>query len=221
MSDSIDVNLNVEPPSNDIDWPKMNVIQAIVNSSRILAAENQLPRIKAIHICWLLHNVGDIHQPLHSSALFSRRLFPRGTVAEEIIKTTINGNLHSVWDRALGGDITTEQARNSAIALWLERIFKARQAAAAELSPLAMWEESHALAVAHAYNREVLVPLRSQDQGNRDLQAIPLSQDYLTNRRRVCERTAVRAGIRCAGYLSALTGDRPDGAFVAGCDEAS
>lgn len=35
LGDSIDVNLNVEPPSNEFEFKNMNVVQAIVNSSRI------------------------------------------------------------------------------------------------------------------------------------------------------------------------------------------
>jgi hypothetical protein len=37
LRDSIDVNLNVEPPSSSIDTKAMNVVQAIVNSSRVFS----------------------------------------------------------------------------------------------------------------------------------------------------------------------------------------
>jgi hypothetical protein len=213
LNDSIDVNLNLEPPSNNIDAERMNVIQSIVNSTRILSASDQLKSTKAIHICWLLHSIGDVHQPLHSSALFSKRLFPQGDRGGNSIKTTVNGNLHSVWDRTFGTNIRSEDARNLAIQLLDRSDLRSEiQEAASRLGPPTMWDESYALAISYAYSREVLASLRAIEESTESMDSNPLvlSNDYLKIRRQVCEVAALRAGVRIASYFVAIMSETPE-----------
>lgn len=67
--------------------------------SRSLTAED-----KAVSLCWLLHLVGDVHQPLHAATLFSRD-FQRGDLGGNSFGVKIGGQpwkLHSYWDNAFG-----------------------------------------------------------------------------------------------------------------------
>jgi hypothetical protein len=76
----------VNPPQQtgrpEIAWSAQNrvldIVQAIAHSKSIVMDSHPDPEERAPHLCWLIHLVGDIHQPLHSTALFSRKLFPDG-----------------------------------------------------------------------------------------------------------------------------------------------
>ena len=63
------------------------------------------PRDRGLDLAWILHLVGDVHQPMHSSARVSS-LDPegdRGGNAFELARDPRNGvdNLHAYWDTAL------------------------------------------------------------------------------------------------------------------------
>ena len=91
------------------DWkpgqdPK-NVVQAIKKAKHDLADSRLPPAERAIALCWYLHLVGDLHQPLHAVALATEEL-PDGDRGGNLIRVTHNGsetNLHSFWDQRLGG----------------------------------------------------------------------------------------------------------------------
>jgi len=60
---------------------------------------------KSVYFCWLLHLVGDIHQPLHCTSLFSEA-FPTGDKGGNLSLIRIDGGrpvkLHPTWDALLG-----------------------------------------------------------------------------------------------------------------------
>jgi hypothetical protein len=68
---------------------------ALKNNSKGLTAE------RALFARYLIHMVGDIHQPLHSVALFNHT-FPKGDAGGNLLKIKLlNGsveNFHSFWD---------------------------------------------------------------------------------------------------------------------------
>ncbi len=67
---------------------------------------------KAIHLCWLLHLVGDIHQPLHCGSLVNET-FPQGDQGGNLSLVRVNGGppmrLHATWDW-LPGDLMAANA---------------------------------------------------------------------------------------------------------------
>ncbi|HEY7328720.1 MAG TPA: S1/P1 nuclease [Gemmataceae bacterium] len=63
---------------------------------------------KALYMTWLFHLVGDIHQPLHCTAVFSER-FPEGDRGGNLALIRISSkplNLHFFWDGLLGRGLT-------------------------------------------------------------------------------------------------------------------
>jgi hypothetical protein len=61
---------------------------------------------KAVYLCWLFHLAGDVHQPLHTIALFSEQ-FPNGDAGGNLAYTRFKTNkvkLHPLWDGLLGRD---------------------------------------------------------------------------------------------------------------------
>src|SRR5262249_45029524 len=107
LSGAQNINLSTNVPTQET--LKINVLQAIDFNAALLKDTHANRTNRAVALCWLLHTVGDIHQPLHSSALFTRTLFSPATHAEgdrggnriTLIPNPTN-NLHSVWDDAPG-----------------------------------------------------------------------------------------------------------------------
>ena len=61
--------------------------------------------MKSFALCWLLHLVGDVHQPLHTAARFSRDLPDGDRGGNSVLLPARNGDkdtLHLYWDRPLG-----------------------------------------------------------------------------------------------------------------------
>src|SRR5206468_2522083 len=96
-------NLTMDPPVGaTTDTARMNVVQVIRFARKVAADKQASPNDRAMLLAWLFHDVGDIHQPLHSAALFSTRLFREGDRGGNSIKTKQSGNLHALWDNFPG-----------------------------------------------------------------------------------------------------------------------
>src|SRR4051812_10291331 len=102
FANRLPVNVATEYPGRT-PLENMNVVQAITFCRAMLNGKAG-PDVKAQAYCWLLHLVGDIHQPLHSTALFSVDHFPKGDKGGNEILITKGKNLHSLWDGLLGRD---------------------------------------------------------------------------------------------------------------------
>jgi hypothetical protein len=81
-----------------------NILTAL-DDSRKIAATDPDPQKRAIALTWLFHLVGDVHQPLHTSQLFSVD-YPNGDQGgNQICIRTRPGNqpvnLHSFWDEVI------------------------------------------------------------------------------------------------------------------------
>lgn len=87
--------------------PRDNVVSAINHFKRHLAVEKANKYSRARALAFLVHFVGDIHQPLHCAEYYSKTL-PKGDRGGNSFKISFkekNGdlikNLHSLWDSAL------------------------------------------------------------------------------------------------------------------------
>ena len=68
---------------------------------------------RAVRLCWIFHLIGDLHQPLHATALCTKEL-PTGDKGGNLVWVTRRGaglpiNLHALWDR-MAGNFEEEQA---------------------------------------------------------------------------------------------------------------
>ena len=147
MEGKLTDNVSLKPPVQEIET--MNVVQTLRLARRMLADKSTPDAKKAVMLCWIMHDVGDIHQPLHSSASYSRNLFPTGDRGGNSIKTDQRQNLHSVWDQFLGVRASFRTTHNRAIKEMADpEQSKAGVAAATSLDENTWLDESHALAVA-------------------------------------------------------------------------
>jgi hypothetical protein len=96
----------VEPP-----LPDENVIDSYVIHLRQFQDPVTPIADKALDLSWILHQAGDIHQPLHSVARFSRALPGGDRGGNEVHlpnpragQNEWSNNLHAYWDNLLGND---------------------------------------------------------------------------------------------------------------------
>lgn len=84
----------------DLQPPERNVVERLFRLER-LARVDIIPRAQmAVYIAWIEHLVGDIHQPLHTSARVTSRE-PEGDRGGILFSLGEDDNLHAYWDRAL------------------------------------------------------------------------------------------------------------------------
>src|SRR5262249_18363782 len=85
----------------------------------VLATESndpKLEKLKSYDLSWLLHLVGDVHQPLHSTTRVSTTK-PDGDDGGNGVKLTWPANLHTFWDDVLGCGDTPPTALNAIMTL--------------------------------------------------------------------------------------------------------
>lgn len=189
-------------------WPEQDKVNAMTQLSAFIEA---LPKsagkaddVRSYDLCWLLHIVGDVHQPLHSTAFFSRELSKKwkdegkpdlgDRGGNEISVVGANGKatkLHFYWDGMFGGYVTV----NGAIAdNKSDRIPAPTEAQAGILDPAIWLEESHKRALQFAYANPVAFAVS---------QPVALSREYETNARKLGEAQISLAGYRLARVLNA------------------
>ena len=77
-------------------------VEALALNYGVLANPEAKPAERATALCWVLHVVGDIHQPLHTADLFSAD-YPAGNAAGTLayVEDPVTGSalpLHLLWD---------------------------------------------------------------------------------------------------------------------------
>jgi len=178
-----------------------NVVKQIAICQEKLRAGT--PAEQPISMCWLLHLVGDIHQPLHCGTLYNET-FPEGDRGGNLSLVRINSGmpvrLHATWDDLLGTEMTmTAIEETVASLLRLDATQSGELAALLANHPApADWAaEGFALAVDKAYLHGDLITVNADTQPAPEL--VPnLSEAYLTEAREVAQLVAVRAMHRLA-----------------------
>ena len=91
-------------PTSSFEIPSPNAQDSIALFRAAIASADSGDEKKSYDLSWLLHLVGDIHQPLHACTRLSAAL-PKGDDGGNRIKLHCTGcpsNLHAFWDDALG-----------------------------------------------------------------------------------------------------------------------
>lgn len=91
-----------------------NAGERIVAFRATLADPAAADTTKAVALAWLLHLVGDIHQPLHCSARVSpEEPLPRGDEGGNTFHLDDNHNLHAYWDGILSAGVKRRGSEDS------------------------------------------------------------------------------------------------------------
>ncbi|MGY8749675.1 MAG: S1/P1 nuclease [Pirellulales bacterium] len=181
----------------------MNAVQAIRYAQSKVSDPTISKEEDALMLCWLLHAYSDIHQPLHTTAMFSKTLLPKGYRGGNSIKTKQGRNLHSQWDGLLGKDNKYQACHNQA-ARMLEDADLASlcDQGASVTDAKSVCRGSSWYCKNYAYVSEVRAHLqRLEDDGETKLVAVDLSELYLKRAGAVAGHQASRAGWRLAKVL--------------------
>ncbi len=215
--DRADFKPNKREPSTRPD--DSDIVRALDDSMKKLSAQSDATaEDKAVALAWLIHLVGDIHQPLHACSMYSPQ-FPGGDKGGNDQAIRYNGkvvNLHTFWDDIL---MTYDYRTDAGISYvgidFLASRITSNPANSAENSrelksntTAASWaKESHDLAVAFAYLNGTLESVPMADVRSKkvtDAEVPPLAIGYEPNTRAVAEHRAAFAGMRLADSIAAL-----------------
>lgn len=110
------INYPIVAPGSTVTPPELpseNVVNQIGQSKTIV--QNGNGEEQAIHLCWLFHLVGDVHQPLHCVSFYADS-FPTGDRGGNRALLRVEGRkiqLHAFWDDLLGRDTTAAALGNA------------------------------------------------------------------------------------------------------------
>lgn len=164
------------------------------------SAEGKVQR--AIALCWILHQIGDSHQPLHAVSLFSQRFQGNaGDLGGNIFYVRYSDGgatqkLHFVWDEAITGVYDLRQLNRLALTLRSDNP-RASFPTLRELKPETWIAESAALARSVVYQNGALQSGPNKNNG------MVLPAGYSQERGRVGKQRGTLAGYRMADWLRA------------------
>lgn len=170
------------------DCPGQDCVVAQVQKDiRILSDKSLTKAVRAEALRFLIHFVGDLHQPLHCADNHDR-----GGNALKVVLGHRRTNLHAVWDtavvHALGHDPQTVADR-------LEPGITPKRAAAwAKGTPVDWANESFTIAKVQIYKR-------FNGEGGTEAPII-LPDDYSTKKNRIVRRQLEKAAVRLASVLN-------------------
>jgi len=167
-----------------------------------IARDPKAPRARrAIALCWLMHIVGDQHQPLHAGHWLSWD-YPKSDRAGSIAYVRREAgappvDLHELWDSAPNRVAASNEAGAEMIAATVEKAYPRPARVADPSAALKGWErESWILAKDVAYRDGALA--RSPDKAK----APVLPAGYRARMRSVADARVATAGYRLADVLS-------------------
>ena len=189
-----------------------NAETQIAAESTLLTDKSASDQDRAVALCWVEHLIGDIHQPLHDSSLFSPQ-FPKGdkggndeslapdAVDADPLETAAHAHgLHSLWDDMLGA--TKDPVEIQKIAASLETPAYSRSAFPQLAAHPAVHEwavEGNALAQKYVYVNETLSMTPTGDQKAE----VALPAGYLETAHKIADQQIALAGLRLADTLNA------------------
>jgi hypothetical protein len=191
---------------------------ALAWASRTLQDRSLPAAQRALALSWVLHLVGDAHQPLHAVALFDAGRFEFGDRGGNEILVKGQGPLHKVWDALLGDEsdaASSYESVSAQVERWRVPAMRSLSLKARHELEVDVWlDEDCALARSEVYTPAVLAEVQrfasrraAQPSGAKPDDAKPEVVFDSADRQqatRVAERRAVQAGARLAALLEQL-----------------
>ena len=196
------VNIATDFPTK-LPPEQYNILQALAYCEATLKS-NAGPENKAAAYCWLLHLVGDVHQPLHCTALFSVNHFPKGDKGGNEIPLRRGKNLHSLWDGLLGSQYYMRNVAKAADELSdKSRFGDIWESATKETDPHDWADESHSICESVVYDDAILNAVRQSASGEK-LDPISLPESYYKAAGEEARKRVLTAGLRLGALLNSL-----------------
>lgn len=179
--------------------PTDNVLYGIAQCQKTLSDTNANPEQRAVYLSYLIHLIGDMHQPLHCCSLFTDA-YPDGDRGgnDFFVKPALHGiRLHGIWDGLLGTSMNPQTQWKYALKLDAEFPRTDLPELFEHTTPLQWSLESRQLAIDKGY-------LHGDLKGGKDADsACPLPAGYLAAAKAVAERQGALAGYRLADQIQA------------------
>jgi hypothetical protein len=180
------------------DTPTPNA-QTQITAFRAVLTSSQTDELKSYDLVWLLHLVGDIHQPLHATTRVTTA-HPKGDTGGNFVKLfgDASSNLHSYWDDLPGADCKycNDKAQCANRASVYAKTLPQISLKDAHNTDVAAWvRESFELAKTRVYRE----PIEVADQ---PYTIVPASA-YETQAYKLAQRRVALAGARLAEILNA------------------
>lgn len=191
---SVDISTRQPPPD------EQNIVRQLDWSVRTV--RNGTQEEQPVALCWLLHLVGDVHQPLHTAALFSLE-FPDGDRGGNLAYVVLHEGadktrLHPMWDGLLGKSIAPSAIGRvvKQVTTMLEQNPDLIRSDLEEHKTYEAWaKESFEAAKRDAYLNGQL-PIGVEDDDSSDIPVAP--DDYARNAGRTARVQIAKAGARIA-----------------------
>jgi hypothetical protein len=197
--------------------PENDILFGIEESLRTIRDPHASPEARAAHLSWVIHLVGDLHQPLHCASLVNSTTYPapEGDRGGNKFFVSVPGKklaekLHSFWDGQLGTSTppNPRTAFNAAVQLESEKP-RGELPQLGTAADVKAWSlESLDVAVNHAYRYEKKVsgttkitPLPGSAD---DRRAPPIPAGYSQQVEQIARERVALAGYRLADTLQAL-----------------
>jgi hypothetical protein len=193
------------PPADDIPGvPSASVRQENAVSNIVtgidfntwVLANPQLPdEERAVALCWVLHLMGDIHQPMHTGSLFSETTFVRGDLGGNRIPIG-ERNLHAIWDQALREDGITDS-----LPILIQQVTGFSQPKIQGVdSDWTQWmNESRQILQSVVYTQAIRSATEAADAANaEEIVSTELSAEYLAQMKQIAQQRLGLAGLRLA-----------------------
>lgn len=191
------INLPFSPDGTPLEQPAAP--NALTEINRILKEIKRSPDSSsklAYDFAWLIHLVGDVHQPLHCADRFLKSQ-PHGDAGGNSVYITIDGapslSLHAFWDDLPGSDISDGYITRIAGEI-AGMYMQSHRYVHVSTDPRSWVNESFLIAQRDVYNF-------GPETGSRG-RPLALPKSYESNARRVAWAQLAAAGFRLAAVLN-------------------
>ena len=176
-----------------------NVMAALDYNTNLLAdSQAPLPQ-RAVALCWVLHLIGDIHQPLHTGSLYSANRFSTGDRGGNGIEAG-GRNLHARWDRA----VSSQGINTNLETLLRQHSTTLERMGLQDYEDWSLWmQESRALLLNTVYTEEMKSEIARSDSSTQKLRKFDLSDDYVEAMKYHARLRLALAGRRLANWFEA------------------
>jgi hypothetical protein len=190
--------------------PKGDIVRALIYFENVLRSEKAPLAQKQMALKWLVHLVGDLHQPLHVG-----RSGDRGGNSVEVLWFDKKTNLHKVWDSEM---INDQELSYTEFADFLDKGTGAT-VSSLQTGSYADWADEAPVVRADIYTcqgkdgccKNAAQKCRDEttDFSSASEFTPKLEYAYVEKQRALMERQLYRAGIRLAGVLNAVYSGAP------------
>jgi hypothetical protein len=181
------------PVQNGYTVPEPNVVTKIEDITKILERAEVSEPQQAYYLSWLIHLVGDVHQPLHTVTRFSEAGAKDDAGGNLFLINDEAGNLHRYWDDLLGSSVDS-----NFISTFAEQIMSENKAEPTDSSSAVDWKDESVRSA-----QDFVYSIKQPEMGY-GAPAIPT--EYKTQATSIAHRRVAQAGYRLARVLNGIYG---------------